>query len=177
MTKPINTESIEKATGKSWDEWLKFFDQIGAKDLTHKEIAQKVHEAGTPGWWAQSVTVAYEQHIGRRVPGQRQDGKFDASASKMIDGTMDEALDVWLGAVKNKNEFDGVAVKGEARVSKTEKWRNWRCDLADGSRIVVGINQKTPDKAGLGLAQEKLESAEQAESKRAFWKEFLTRIR
>lgn len=176
MTKGINIESIEKATGKSWDEWLKFFDSIGAKDLSHKEIAQKVHEDGTPGWWSQNVTVAYEQHIGRRVPGQRSDGKFDVSVSKTIDGTMDEAFDKWLALVKDKKEFDGASVEGEPSTSKTEKWRNWRCKLADGSRIVVGIYQKASGKAGLGLAHEKLSSAVQAEAKRAFWQEFLKAI-
>ncbi|HYF96708.1 MAG TPA: hypothetical protein VD947_01570 [Patescibacteria group bacterium] len=176
MTKPINIESIEKATGKSWEEWLEFFDSIGAKDLSHKEIAKKLSAEGVPGWWAQNLTVAYEQHIGRRVPGQRSDGKFDISVSKTLDGSMDEALDAWLDLVSGQKEFNNVSIEGEARVSKTEKWRNWRCNLHDGSRVVVGIYQKTPNKAGLGLAHEKLESAERAEKERAFWKEFIKEL-
>jgi hypothetical protein len=34
------------------------------------------------GWWTQAVTMAYEQYIGRPVPGQRPDGTFQKSVSK-----------------------------------------------------------------------------------------------
>ena len=176
MTKGSNIEAIEKATGRSWEKWLEFFESIGAKDLSHTEIAKKVNETGTPGWWSQSVTVAYEQHIGRRKPGQRPDGKFDVSASRTIEGTMDETLDKWLELVEDIKEFNGVRLEGEPGISKTEKWRNWRCALSDGSRVVVGIYQKAPNKAGLGLAHEKLASAQLAEQQRSYWKSFLQKL-
>jgi len=95
MAKGVNIATIEKNTGKTWDEWLEFLEGIDAKNLTHKEIAQRIHDAGTPGWWTQAVTVAYEQHIGRRAPGQDNDGTFTITASKTLDGTMDEALATW----------------------------------------------------------------------------------
>lgn len=43
MTKFINkisTEAVKKATGKSWDEWIKLLDKLDADKLTHKEIAK-----------------------------------------------------------------------------------------------------------------------------------------
>ena len=60
---------------------------VGARDLTHHEIATNVLELldGTidnPAWWAQSIAVTYEQAIGRRIPGQRPDGTFQMSVSK-----------------------------------------------------------------------------------------------
>lgn len=176
MTKAINIKSIEEATGKSWDEWLRFFDEIGAKDLSHKEIAQKVHEAGTPGWWSQNVTVAYEQHIGRRVPGQQSDGTFAVSVNKTVPGTMDAALDAWLELIKDKKEFNGIEITKEPNISKTEKWRNWRCGLADGTRVLMSTYEKTDDKSGLSLAHEKLQSADDVEKWRAFWKEFFKEL-
>ena len=77
---------VERATGRPWDEWLRFMDSIGAQELDHQQIALKVYAEldGTVerlGWWTQAVTVAYEQHIGRRVPGQRPDGTFHTSVS------------------------------------------------------------------------------------------------
>ena len=64
---------VERATNRTWDEWLRFMDGIGARDLDHKAIALEVYEEleGTVdqlGWWTQAVTVAYEQYIGRRIP-------------------------------------------------------------------------------------------------------------
>ncbi len=174
MAQPISSEAIQKATGKSWDEWLKFFDQIGARELPHKDIAQKVYDTGTPGWWSQMVTVAYEQHIGRRVPGQDCDGEFTVSASKTFSGTMDAALETWKTLMAGRTELSDIAISHGPDISQTEKWRYWRCGLADGSRIQVNIYEKAPGKAALGIQHEKLESTEQVEHWRTYWKELLS---
>src|SRR5690606_36149235 len=95
MTKPINIESIEKATSKSWNKWVEALEGIGAKDMAHVDIARRVEtmlegSVESPGWWAQSITVAYEQHIDRRVPGQMTDGSFATSVSKAVATTRAE---------------------------------------------------------------------------------------
>lgn len=46
-------------------------------------------------WWAQGVTVAYEQIIGRRVVGQSCEGDFAASASRTVPGDPDSVRDRW----------------------------------------------------------------------------------
>ena len=177
MAQTISKQAIEKGTGKSWDDWLGFFESINAAKLTHKEIAQKAYDRGdVPGWWAQMVTVAYEQHIGRRVPGQDCDGQFAASISKTINGTMDDALKQWQDLVKGKKDFSDVTISDGPKVSQTDKWRYWRAGLADGSRLNVNIYQKSPGKAGLGIDHEKLESDQQAEHWRAYWKQLLTNL-
>lgn len=180
MTKPSNIPAIEKATSITWDKWLAFFDEINAQDLPHKEIAERVYEKlahlDNGGWWSQSVTVAYEQSIGRREPGQRNDGTYETSVSKTLDGTMDEVLEKWVNLTNDRNEFNGVPFEKEPSWSETEKWRNWRCPLSDGSRIVVGIYQKSPDKAALGLGHLKLATAESAEVWKAYWKTLLEEL-
>jgi hypothetical protein len=175
MTKPMNIAAIEKATGKSWEEWLAFFKDIGAKELNHHEISLKVFETGTPGWWAQSVTVAYEQHIGRRVPGQRSDGKYEVSVTKTLSGTLDDAFAWWLAKVAEVKEFSGVLLAGEPQASKTDKWRHWRVSLSDGSKVIVSASQKAPGKALLAVTSQKLASNEDAEHWRAYWKKFLVK--
>jgi hypothetical protein len=176
MTKPMNTAAIEKGTGKPWDEWVKFLDSINASELTHKEIATRVHEHGSPDWWAQTITVAYEQHIGRRVPGQDDKGEFSVSVSKTLDGTMDDALNAWTRLVKNQHEFDSIPITKPGEISKTNKWRYWRATLGDGTHVLVTTYEKSPDKSNLTVTHEKLESAESVEHLRAYWKEFLTRL-
>jgi len=176
-TRPINTDAIEKATGKSWKAWLGYLEAIGAADLSHKEIARRISDSGeATGWWAQSITVAYEQHIGRRVPGQDHCGAFQVTVTKTIAGSMDEAMRKWRKLVGDRREFADLAIAEEPRISETAKWRNWRVALEDGSRIVVAANQKTPEKAGLAIAHEKLTSQQDVERWRAFWKDMLARL-
>lgn len=178
MLTVISPEAIEKGTGRSWSDWLVFFEKIGAANLTHKEIAQKAFdEGGAPSWWCQMVTVAYEQEIGRRVPGQDCNGKFSVSVGKTLSGTMDKVLNDWQRFMAGRKEFSHVAISRGPEVSQTDKWRYWRCGLADGARLNVNIYEKEPGKATLSVQHEKLESVEQVEHWRSYWKSVLADFR
>jgi hypothetical protein len=170
MTKSINSEAIEKATGKSWDEWLTYFKKVGADKLSHKEIAIKAHEGGAPDWWAQMVTVTYEQAIGRRVPGQASDGTFTAAVSKTVNGSRAQVFEAWEKLLQGRTELNGVTIVRGPTSSQNEKWHYWHCGIKDGSRINITMYEKTPGKVTFGLAHEKLASPEETERWRAFWK-------
>ena len=45
MTKPINITSIEKATNKSWDQWVRELDKSGAQELSHADLAHKLNDS------------------------------------------------------------------------------------------------------------------------------------
>lgn len=174
MVQSISAEAIENATGKPFDYWVELLNGRSAADLSHKEIARLLQDdAGVSAWWAQMLTVAYEQHIGRRVPGQDCNGVFTLSVTKTLSGSMDDALAWWLDLVDGRNEFSDVAVTRGPDISETDKWRYWRIGLGDGSRVNVNIYQKDADKASLGIQHDKLESQEQIEHWRAFWKAYL----
>lgn len=191
MTKPMNTASIEKATGLSWTDWLEFFGSINASELSHHEIAvhaydflaklpngpgMSSHRPGgqtTTGWWSQNVTVAYEQHIGRRQPGQRKDGTYEVSVTKTIEGSLDDAMNYWLYKIADLDGFKDVVYEGQPGMSVTNKWRHWRVGLADGSKVIASTMQKTPNKAQLAVANQKLTSPEAVELWRKYWKQFL----
>jgi hypothetical protein len=147
---------------------------MGASELLHKEIAAKlVSDYQVAGWWAQSLTVRYEQSIGRRKPGQSNAGDFSVSVSKTLDGTMDEGLHWWLKKVQSRTEFNGIPIISSS-TTETEKWRNYRVALKDGSRVVVGIYAKTPTKAGFGLQHDKIPTGELAEAWRIYWKTLIS---
>ena len=65
-----NLNAIAEATGLTFEDWAAWLDARGARDLTvHAEIVGLVlermrsgetAEVGSPEWWAQGVTVAYE---------------------------------------------------------------------------------------------------------------------
>lgn len=173
MSELISDKAIERSTGDTWNTWLERLKAMGASELSHKEIASKlVTDYQVAGWWAQSLTVRYEQTIGRRKPGQSNAGDFSVSVSKTLDGTMDEGLHWWLKKVQSRTDFNGVPILTSS-TTETEKWRNYRVALKDGSRVVVGIYAKTPSKAGFGLQHDKLSSAEAAEAWRAYWKSLI----
>lgn len=118
--KSSNIEAITKATSKPWEQWMEQLDSAGAKDLSHKPLASMIYQlmpAGleNPGWWAQSVAIAYEQHIGRRVPGQASDGSFKGSVSTTLNMDLEGALQSWVNTVAEFSEFNGAHLRQNPR--------------------------------------------------------------
>lgn len=88
-TEAVGEDSVVAATGRPRTEWFALLDDAGAVGWQHKQIAAWLVDAhGVDGWWAQSVTVAYEQERGLRAPGQRRGGAFEAAPSKTLPGTV-----------------------------------------------------------------------------------------
>jgi hypothetical protein len=171
---------VERATNRTWDEWLRFMDGIGAKDLDHKAIALKVYEEleGTVeqcGWWAQSVTVAYEQHIGRRVPGQRSDGTFQTSVSRSTSLGMAQLMDRWQEFAATDETVRDV-VDATPRVSGTDRRTTWRTKAADGSSVVVTSEPKRNGTASLVVTQLGLQTPELNEAARERWTSVVERF-
>lgn len=172
----MSDEAVKAATGKGWPEWRQWINAKGGEKLSHAEIARMLSANGVPDWWSQMVTVGYERLTGKRAMGQRCDGAFSASASRTVDGDMDDALARWLAVVDGMTEFGEAFAETEPRQSRSEKWRYWRIDLEDGSKVSVTICDKTGGKAIVGVSHEKLADADAAERAKAFWKTLLTKM-
>lgn len=167
-------DSVVAATGLPWAEWRARLDAAGAADLSHADIARWLHEGqGVPGWWAQNLTVRFEQEIGRRQPGQSCTGDFQASASVTRAGDLDNVFAAWTAWMGEPAELDGVALEEPPATSATEKWRYWRARLDDGGRVAVHFSRKGPDKVLVGVSHDKLASAESVLRWRDFWRERL----
>ncbi|HEY1104861.1 MAG TPA: DUF4287 domain-containing protein, partial [Agromyces sp.] len=66
----VGDDAVQAATGRPRDEWFELLDAADAATWTHKDVATwLVAEHRVDPWWAQSVTVAYEQARGIRRPG------------------------------------------------------------------------------------------------------------
>lgn len=168
-------EAVKKATGKTWDEWFKILDSAESSKKPHKEIVLWIMDQGllASGWWAQSVVVGYEEKIGRRVFGKRAVGDFSVSIGKTLKGTPDDAWKVWQNLVKGKKKFNKVKIEGEFRISSTNKWRYWKADMRDGSKLSVNIGPKTDNSSTLSVTLDKLKDKNVVEGWRKYWKEFL----
>ena len=177
-TRGTSTRGIAEATGTPWDTWTARLDAHGARRMSHARIARHLTEqldgvVANPGWWAQQITVAYEQHIGTRRPGQAGDGSWAVSAGRTVPGTADEVLAHWDALMGRAPEVAGVAPEGRPGTSATAEWRYWRVRLVDGSRVAVHIRAKDAGRCTVGVSHSGLASPEDVEHRRAFWKERL----
>jgi hypothetical protein len=81
----LSDEAMQKATGRHPSGWFELLDAQQATNWTHTEIARwLVEDQSVDAWWAQSVTVRYEQERGMRLPGQQGDGTFSVGSTKTI---------------------------------------------------------------------------------------------
>ena len=182
MNDPQNKKVLETGSGIRWQEWLDFLAPYA--ELNHTQMAKIVHEkilaigtSKSPEWWAQGVTVAYEQYIGRRKIGQTCDGLFSVTVTTTRSGTMDEVLVEWTTHNEGLTEYNGLVAVGAPRISKTEKWRYWRLDFVDGSKLSVNIQTKPGSKKSmLAINHDKLPSADDVVVWRAFWKDYVKRL-
>ena len=163
----VSDAAIQKSTGKTWDEWFPILDAWGARAKTHTEIARYVSsEHGVPGWWSQSVTVAYEQARGMRLKYERPDG-FSVTASKTVAVPVEVLFDAFVDDVRRKEWLNDGAMS----LRTAQPGRTARFDWEDGStRVNVGFTEKGPTKSTVAVAHERLPDADEAETAKAGWR-------
>ena len=180
MSKGSNLPAIERATGINWDSWVEYLGGQGATDLPHFSIAQIAEQrmgqtVENSGWWAQGVAVAYEQHIGRRLPGQSADGSFQFAVTRTVGADLDDALEQWRQVAGTLAEFNGRKLDGEPRISRSDKWRYWRISLDDGTRVSVDIGRKTA-KSSVAINHTKIQDPDQVPGWKDFWRSLLRQL-
>ena len=153
VTTNARIEAIERATGRSWDDWLSWMASIDADRLSHHEIATALlteldGKVDNVGWWAQATAVAYEHDVGRRVPGQRPDGTFQTSVSRSTSLGMEALIQAWTDfAAADQDVLDRIT--GAARVSGTANRITWRAKGRDVSAYTVISEPKKDGTASL----------------------------
>ncbi len=173
--------AIERATGRTWPDWLAFLESVDAARLDHTRIAEAVLPQldgviDSAGWWTQAVAAAYEQHIGRRLPGQRADGTFQTTVSRATGLGMRELMERWGAFAAGDPEVLGM-LSGEPRLSGTERRLSWRARAADGSSILITSEpKKDGSSASLIATLAGLPSPEANQGAKATWASILERF-
>jgi hypothetical protein len=94
-TAGISAAAVKKATGKDWKQWFTLLDKAGARKMPHKDIACLVYEKHqVSGWWAQMVTVGYEQARGLRQKHQKPGG-YEVGASRTMPVSLSTLFKAW----------------------------------------------------------------------------------
>ena len=162
-------ESVRNNTGRSWDQWFKLLDKWGAADKKHPEIVRfLIDKHEVPGWWAQSITGAFEQDRGIRAPGQKPDGTYSVTASK----TVDVPVKTLFRAFKNK-DLRQRWLGGYELIVRTERpGKSMTAGWEDGStRLTVSFEPKGTKKSQVALAHERIARPQLADELKAFWRE------
>ncbi|MDG4758337.1 hypothetical protein [Micromonospora sp. WMMD710] len=175
QTERIADDLLRDRTGRGWAQWFAVLDAASAAERTHTEIARHlVAEHEVPGWWAQSITVGYEQARGLRSPGQRRGGGFEASASRTVAAPAARLFEAFADETARARWLPDV----EVRVRTATAPRSFRADWAGGpTRIVVGFDAVGESKTRVNVLHEKLTGAEQATQLKAYWRERLTALK
>lgn len=179
-TKAMNVAAIEKALGEPWAATRARLEAAGGTSASHQELADALSPqfdgvVEKHGWWVQGAVVAYEQEIGRRVPGQRADGTFDVAVSRTVGGDRDDVITRFAFLIDN-GSLGGVPIKGEPRTSRTDKRSFWRANLEGGIKVEAAAEAKSEGKTLFVLTTSKLPSPEALEEWRAFGKDFLMQL-
>lgn len=170
----VGSEALRKATGKAWDQWLVLLDKAGANKLGHKQIAEMVHDKlGVPGWWAQTVTVGYEQARGMHDVYQTADG-YAANASKTIDIALDRLYAAWSDKRLRDYWLPGAPL--EVRTSTEGKTMRITWTLGN-SNVEVGFTPKGPAKSMVAIQHSKLPNAKAVTAQKVYWSEGLARLK
>jgi len=165
----LGSAAVKKATGRSWAEWLAVLDKSGARKKPHRDIAELLHSRhALPGWWAQMVTVGYEQARGRRLKHQKPDG-FEVSVSRTVAAPVARAFEAWKDATQREKWLPRTPLT----VRKATPNKSIRITWTDGTTLSVNFWSKGALKCQVVPQHGKLPDAESAERMKSFWAEKL----
>jgi hypothetical protein len=166
---------VRRATGHDREEWFARLDRWGAASRKHGEIAAWIMaEHGVDNWWAQTLTVDYEQARGLRPPGGSRDGTFAVSASKTVAVPVERLFAAFVDTKLRKRWLPGAVLR--KRTSQLN--RSVRFDWEDGAtRVYVGFTAKGDAKSQADLLHERLPSAQAAEKAKAYWRAHIAALK
>lgn len=191
----IDDETISLKTGHTWPHWREVLDRFDCASRGHSESARHLVDGhGVSEWWAQSLTVRYEQEKGIRAPGQRSDGLFGVSASKTFKVGQEQVwsaittpgiLSRWLGAGSSIDAEVGGAfttASGEAgKVKRVDEPSRLRVEWSEGpnqrpSQLLIELTPKG-DRTTLSISHDRLPSEDKVEERRSYWRQALESLR
>jgi len=148
-------------------------DYLGAKEMSHRDIATLVNQKyKIGGWWSQTVTVGYERIKGLRARGQRRDGTYEASKSRTFDVPVTTLFEAWADANTRRRWLNGESVKVRTATAPKSMRLGW----SDGSIIAIGFQAKGKSKSSVAVQHTKLPDRETADRLKQYWSDRLSAL-
>lgn len=168
----VGAEKVAAATGRSREEWFGLLDAASATGWNHGQIAEwLVTEHDVDGWWAQSLTVGYEQARGMRQPGQRPDGTFDANVSRTVAVGAEEVFPHLTDDDRRAAWLDDTWHVASASAPK-----RLRLESTGGDRALVEVTAVSPGKVRLSVQHPRLPDPEAVGRWKDYWRAALARL-
>ncbi len=165
--------TIKAKTGCTWERWVSALDYVGAKEMSHRDIATLVNQKyKIGGWWSQTVTVGYERIKGLRARGQRRDGTYEASKSRTFDVPVTTLFEAWADANTRRRWLNGESVKVRTATAPKSMRLGW----SDGSIIAIGFQAKGKSKSSVAVQHTKLPDRETADRLKQYWSDRLSAL-
>ena len=169
----MSDEAVKAKTGCAWQRWVNALDAANASDMTHREIANHVHEKyKVSGWWAQTVTVGYERIKGLREIGQRRGGSFEANKSK----TIAVPLAKLYGAFSQKRVRTRWLAGVDLTIRTSQREKSMRITWHDDTPVEAYFTGKGTGKAQVSIQHRKLPSKAAATEMKEYWGERLNEL-
>ena len=131
----VSDAAVEPKIGRVWQEWFAVLDAAGARAMDHQSIAAYLYkQLRLPGWWAQMVTVGYEQARGRRQKHQRPSG-YEISRSKTFDVPLAKLFAAW----QDKQRRGRWLKEAKLVIRKATPNKSLRITWADGKTSVEAL--------------------------------------
>jgi hypothetical protein len=166
----MSDAAVKAKTGCDWAGWVWALDQSGAESMSHRAIAQMVHDTWkVPDWWSQTVTVGYERIKGLREIGQRRSGDYEANRSKTFPVPMTQLFQAFASARTRNRWLDGA----RPVVRKATAGKSIRMTWDDGTSVEVWFVSKGAAKSTAQVAHRKLATREDVDARKVYWGERL----
>ena len=144
----LSDARLGSGTGRSAAEWFARLDAAGATRLSHEQISRLlVDEFEVVPWWAEGITVRYEQERGVEPPGRQPDGSYAVTVGRSLRGGALELFDL---AVDRFARYAGGPPEVVAR-SATRPTADWT--LAHGDTLRLQVVSTDGPKCPVSLTQ------------------------
>lgn len=169
----MSDAAVKAKTGCDWAKWVWSLDNSGAESMSHRAIAQMLHDTWkVPDWWCQTVTVGYERIKGLREVGQRRTGEYEANRSRTFGVPMARLFQAFASARTRNRWLNGA----RPTVRKATPGRSIRMTWDDGTSVEVWFVSKGTAKSTAQVAHRKLASRDDVEVRKAYWGERLAAL-
>jgi len=160
----MSDASVKKATGCTWERWVKALDKAGAAEKSHREIAALASFFGAPSWWAQMVTVGYERIRGLREKGQQRSGGYQATKSRTVNVPLPQLYAAFTNTRTRRRWLDAGAI-----VKSVSPNKRVRLAWDDGTFAIAGFYARGAGKSMVAVEHHRLPDKASAEATKKAW--------
>ena len=169
----MSDAAVKAKTGCTWERWVGALDYVNAHTWSHRAIAEYVHDKfKVPGWWTQTVTVGYERIKGLRAIGQRRDGGFEATKSKVFVVPLGRLYRAFRDARTRTRWLPGVRLT--IRTATPNK--SMRITWPDATSVELYFTAKGVAKSQVQIQHRRLADRATATEMKAYWAERLVAL-